>query len=93
LRSKLTVQASFVHPSRLLAAGPTERQLQALLDHADCSGSLHHLGVDVSAGPRRRLSRLQQQHRDFGELVVGDNDRTNSVVVGRPVSSDDARGE
>jgi hypothetical protein len=35
LRSKLTVQAGFVHPSRLLAAGPTGRQLQALLDHAD----------------------------------------------------------
>lgn len=29
LRSKLTVQTGFVHPSRLLAAGPTERQFQA----------------------------------------------------------------
>ena len=38
LRSKLTVQTGFVHPSRLLAAGPTERQFQAFLDHAELLG-------------------------------------------------------
>ena len=35
---QLTVQASFVHPSRFLAAGPTERQFQAILDHAELLG-------------------------------------------------------
>ena len=38
LRSKLTVQAGFVHPSRFLAAGPTERQFQALFNHAELLG-------------------------------------------------------
>ena len=38
LRSKLTVQAGFVHPSRFLAAGPNERQVQAFLDHAELLG-------------------------------------------------------